>query len=272
MLSLSNRSFWLSAAAVAIVGCSGDPSSRFSNDRNVDASVGSGSGGAGGGGVPPPPPPGTGGSFTVPLPPLDYSDSGAAPDHEPTKPGITHPRCGGGLCTDFPETPIVGEGVPDNAPTLFGDPTQYSAGTLCVQEPQLSTDKAPGAMIPANWVRPRFKFAGQGLDLFEIRIHSPAQKHDLVAYTKKTTWYLPKEIWAGTPGDAGVPPPAGTGAANNGAGTPFTVTIRGINSASPGMPVGIKGDFEVAPVVATGSMVFWTVNSAQVTPESSKLL
>ena len=170
----------------------------------------------------------------MPLPAVDYADSGAAHDDDPTNPGITHPRCGGGLCTDFPETPIVGEGVPDNAPTLFGDPTQYSAGALCVQEPQLSTDKAPGAMIPANWVRPRFKFAGQGMDLFEIRIHSPAQKHDLVAYTKKTTWYLPKEIWAGKPGDAGAPPPAGTGAANNGAGTPFTVTIRGVNSASPG--------------------------------------
>src|SRR4051794_13236036 len=117
MLSLSNRSFWLSAAAVAVVGCSGDPSSRFSNDPNVDASVGSGSGGAGGGGLPPPPPPGAGGSFTVPLPAIDYADSGAPHDDDPTNPGITHPRCGGGVCTDFPATPIVGEGVPDNAPT-----------------------------------------------------------------------------------------------------------------------------------------------------------
>src|SRR4051812_50129412 len=105
MLSLSNRSFWLSAAAVAIVGCSGDPSSRFSNDRNVDASVGSGSGGGGGGGVPPPPPPGTGGSLTGPLPPLDYADRGGGPHDEPTKPGITHPRGGGGVWTDLPQTP-----------------------------------------------------------------------------------------------------------------------------------------------------------------------
>ena len=139
------------------------------------------------------------------------------------------------MCTDFPETPIVGEGVPDNAPTLFGDPTQYSAGALCVQEPQLSTDKAPGAMIPANWVRPRFKFAGQGLNLFEIRIHSPAQKHDLVAYTKKTTWYLPKEIWAGMPGYGGAPPRGDRRGQQRRRNTIYG-DVRGINSASPGMP------------------------------------
>jgi len=34
----------------------------------------------------------------------------------------------------------------------------------------------------------------------------------------------------------------------------------------------VSGDFNIAPVVATGSMVFWTVNSASVTPDSSKLL
>src|SRR5262249_58797889 len=33
-----------------------------------------------------------------------------------------------------------------------------------------------------------------------------------------------------------------------------------------------SGDFNIAPVIATGSMVFWTVNSAAVTPQSSKLL
>jgi hypothetical protein len=67
-------------------------------------------------------------------------------------------------------------------------------------------------------------------------------------------------------------PAAGNGFANNAAGQPVTVTIRGINSSAPGKPVGVTGDFNIAPVVATGSMVFWTVNSASVTPESSKLL
>ncbi|HWA72825.1 MAG TPA: hypothetical protein VG937_10840 [Polyangiaceae bacterium] len=195
------------------------------------------------------------------------------PDDDKGNPAITHPRCGIGTCLDFPDTPLMGDGVPTNAPTLFGDPSNVTAGSLCVIEPQLSTDKSAGTMIPANWVRPRIKFSAGGMDLFEIRIKNKAQKNELVAYTKGTTWYLPKDIWAGkgTPGMNDVTA-AGDGAANNGAGAPFTVTVRGVNSASPGKPVGITGDFNVAPVVASGSMVFWTVNSAQVTPDSSKLL
>ncbi|MFZ5897520.1 MAG: hypothetical protein ACOY0T_41105 [Myxococcota bacterium] len=189
-------------------------------------------------------------------------------DPDPMNPGAVHPTCAPGTCTNFPDKPILGEGVPDNAPTLFGDPTNMTSG-LCVSEPQLSNGSAPGTMIPANWLRPRFRWSGgSNLDLFEIRIHNDAQKNDLVAYTKKTYWYLPKEIWAGT----STMTAAGDGAANNGAGMPFKVTIRGINQASPGTPVGVSGEFEVAPVVASGSMVFWTVNSAVVSATSSRLL
>jgi len=189
-------------------------------------------------------------------------------DPDPTNPKVVHPACAAGTCMNFPDMPLLGDGVPANAPTLFGaDPTKFSSG-LCVLEPQLSSGSTPGTMIPANWLRPRFRFAGTGLDLFEIRIHNASQKNDLVAYTKKTTWYLPKDIWTGM----GASIAAGNGVANNGADYPFTVTIRGINSASPGTPVGVSGDFLVAPVVATGSMVFWTVKSAVVTPTSSRLL
>jgi hypothetical protein len=195
------------------------------------------------------------------------------PDDDPKNASITHPTCGVGTCTDFPAAPIMGDGVPANAATLFGAPSNFTSGSFCLQEPQLSTASTPGMLIPANWLRPRFKFSASGVDLFEIRIHNAAQQNDLVAYTKSTTWYLPKEIWAGmgTPGTNNVPA-SGNGAANNGAGAPFTVTVRGVNSASPGMPVGVTGDFNVAPVVVSGSMVFWTVNSAMVTPDSSKLL
>jgi hypothetical protein len=166
--------------------------------------------------------------------------------------------------------------VPANAPTLFGAADNFTQGALCLLEPQ------PGAMLPANWVRPRFRVAGvpAGIDLLEIRIKSPAEANELVAYTKYAagavapSWYLPKEIWAGTvpAADMAAPRASGYGFANNAAGQPVTVTIRGINSKAPGMPVGIQGDFNIAPVVATGSMVFWTVNSGVVTLESSRLL
>ncbi|MEO7037982.1 MAG: hypothetical protein ABI548_28705 [Polyangiaceae bacterium] len=204
---------------------------------------------------------------------------GVAPDADPGNPNITHPTCGAAACLDFPAAPIMGDGVPANVATLFGDPTNFTPGGLCALEPQLSTATTPGAMLPANWVRPRFRVsAPMGIDTLEIRIHSAAEMHDLVAYTAykpgangaAPSWYLPKEIWTGTL--TAMSPPSGAGLANNAAGQPLTVTIRGINSASPGKPVGIQGDFNIAPVVATGSMVFWTVNSASVTPDSSKLL
>lgn len=210
----------------------------------------------------------------VPMPGMD-SD---IVDPDPSNPNITHPKCGAGTCLDFPADPILGTGVPANVAELFGPADKFTAGGLCALEPQLSGGGKEGAMLPANWVRPRFRVAAPaGIDLLEIRLHSPVEKNDLVVYTtyQATTggapsWYLPKEIWAGAGGD-GVPA-AGNGFANNAAGKPVTVTIRGIKSSAPGMPVGVTGDFNIAPVVATGSMVFWTVNSAAVTPDSSKLL
>ena len=175
------------------------------------------------------------------------------------------PKCGAKTCTDFPAEPIVGAGVPTNAATLFGDPSKFTPGSLCALEPQLSSDGKEGAMMPANWVRPRFRVAAPaGIDLLEIRISSPVEKNDLVAYTTYSqaaggpapSWYLPKEYWSGD--GAADAPAAGNGFANNAAGQPVTVTIRGVNSKAPAMPVGVTGTFNIAPVVATGAMVFWT--------------
>jgi hypothetical protein len=189
---------------------------------------------------------------------------------------VTQPICAMGACTDFPQTPISADtGVPANAATLFGAATNFTAPTaatpLCVLEPQLSAGTTEGAMMPANWVEPRFRVNATGLNLFEIRITSPWEKYPLVVYSTKPEWYMPKSIWSGTLDvDAGLP--SGTGLGNNAAQAPLTVTVRGINTATTGMtPVGVTGDFNIAPVVATGSLVFWTVNSAQVTPTSSQL-
>ncbi|HYP78097.1 MAG TPA: hypothetical protein VER12_19125 [Polyangiaceae bacterium] len=216
--------------------------------------------------------------------PGDVNMNGGGPaDADPSNPNITHPGCTAGMCQDFPAAPIMGEGVPPNAPALFGDPSNMTTGGLCVLEPQLGVGGKPGAMMPANWVRPRFRVAGvpAGIDVLEIRIHSPMEANDLVAYTKYSaaggvapSWYLPKEIWTGAvpAADMANPRASGYGLANNAAGQPLTVTIRGVNSTAPAKPIGIQGEFNIAPVVATGSMVFWTVNSGNVTPDSSKLL
>jgi len=52
---------------------------------------------------------------------------------------------------------------------------------------------------------------------------------------------------------------------------PITVTVRGINSASPGKPSGSRGTFQIAPANAGGKMVYWATKSSDVTPESSLL-
>jgi hypothetical protein len=205
------------------------------------------------------------------------SDSGKEGGSYPPPTGpVAQPICAMGACLDFPSTPInATSGVPANASSLFGAPGNYgppTAGTpLCVLEPQIGSGATPGEMIPANWVRPRFRVNASGLDLFEIRITSPWEQYPLVVYTTQPEWYMTKAIWSGTQDlDAGAP--TGTGLGNNAAGAPLTVTIRGINTSVSGMtPVGVSGDFNIAPVAATGSIAFWTASSPTIAPTSSQL-
>src|SRR5215216_712629 len=87
------------------------------NYENLDrpgATGGAGGGGTGGGtplpegGIIVPPPPGGGGVIT---------------------PGCTT------ACKDFPADPIIGPGVPANAPTLFGSADNFTNSGVCVMEP-----------------------------------------------------------------------------------------------------------------------------------------
>lgn len=167
---------------------------------------------------------------------------------------VVTPSCTSG-CSDFPAEPFYEGAADSSVPTLFGAADNMSAGG-CVLEPQLSTDTVPGALIPANWLRPRFRFEIPG-DVFEIRISSSVEANDLVAYTTEKIWAIPRDVWAT--------------AGQNHAGKTVSVTIRGVTRASGGTPVGVQGDLNIAPVNAGGSMVFWTVRDSNVTPESSKL-
>lgn len=161
-------------------------------------------------------------------------------------------------CTAFPTEPILDEGVSGEPGTLFGAADNFSSPGPCVIEPQLSEGDKPGALLPANWLRPRFKFtAVASADMYEIRLQAASQKNDLVAYTKNTTWVLPSEIWKSM----------GTTALDE----PVTVTIRGVNSASPGTPSGTTGTFTIAPVVAEGKMVYWATTSSETTQTTSWL-
>jgi len=215
-------------ASILVLGCS----TLASNDKTDGPSVQS-DGGAGGGF--------DSGSDD---PPLDLPQPDACAET--------------GDCSDFPAEPILAEDAPDNAPELFGpvDPSNFTGTPPCVAEPQLSDDSNPGAMLPANWLAPRFRFTASG-DLFEIRVASTAQQNDLVVYTTTPEWVLPADIWKV--------------AAENNAGLTFNITIRALDTASPQAQSGVQGDILIAPVNAGGSLVFWAVNDSNVGPESSKL-
>jgi hypothetical protein len=164
--------------------------------------------------------------------------------------------CPGG-CTTFPADPIIDESATDASSAergRFDDPDRFSPAGFCVMEPQLANGSTPGAMLPRNWLRPRFRWEG-GPDgaLYEVRLKSAFERHELRAYTRLRSWTVPKEIWR----------EAGRTLRT------VTVTIRALSRE--GALSGVRGTFQVAPVDASGSLVFWATTSAEVSPTSSKL-
>jgi hypothetical protein len=160
--------------------------------------------------------------------------------------------CGGPLCdpmnpcNDFPANPVYDNGAPSNAGQLFGPAGSGNAsGGPCLVEPQVGDANSPGALYPNNWLRPLFLLTPpSGQDLFEIRLHTAAEVHDLVVYTKSTQWKMPKDMWAAI--------------AARVEGIPITVTVRSVSSNGGTPSTGSSGDFSIAPASAAGAMVYWT--------------
>ncbi len=152
----------------------------------------------------------------------------------------------GGPHDDFPADPVIEGGAPSDSGSLFGDPTSGSAtGGPCLVEPEL------GALIPQNWLRLRVRFVPpSGQNLFEIRLHAENQTNDLVVYTTKTTWTMPKPMWDLLH--------------RHTVDKPITVTVRGAKlsgGALAGPPaLGAKGDVVIAPAIADGAIVYWTTS------------
>jgi hypothetical protein len=164
-----------------------------------------------------------------------------------------------GTASDFPEQPILEDGVPADAPELFAAATDTLTSPLCVLEPQLSSGSVPGAMFPSNWLRPRFRLAAADFDLYEIRLHSAAERNDLVVYTTEKSWYLPKSIWQGQGSNIGLGRAA--------AGSEISVTVRALNSNAPETAARVSGSFNVAPAVASGSILFPVTTTFTFTPD-----
>jgi len=99
---------------------------------------------------------------------------------------------------------------------------------LCVSEP------ASGTLFPAGWTRPRFAFAGAGPA--KVVLSTPRMRHELTIYSATVPVLLPKEAWQAlslSVYDEDIT---------------FTVTSGGATAT---------GTFQIVPVAAGGSMVFW---------------
>jgi hypothetical protein len=140
---------------------------------------------------------------------------------------VTPPACTS-MCTDFPADPIFDMGVPSNAADSFQG---AASGTgPCVLEPP------DGALFPNNWTRPRVHVKGTA-SLYKITMHTAKEVHDLVVYTNKDTWIMPKAMWKGLAASVWE--------------DDITVTVR---AAGGGETIG---KFQIAPVSAGGSVVYW---------------
>ena len=153
---------------------------------------------------------------------------------------------------DFPAAPIIdgpdggGAGTaPTNAATLFSGATAADGGAdaPCLVQSEV------GSLLPKNWLRPRFGWqAGGGENLFELRVHADNQVNDLVVYTTSTEWTMPSTMW--------------TALAQDSAGVPMTVSVRGAvfaGGAITALTQGSSGPFGIAPVDAPGAIVYWQI-------------
>ena len=147
--------------------------------------------------------------------------------------GTMQPEPCVGLCNDFPKEPIFDLGVSSDVAGRFGLPS--TASPPCVTEPE------DGALFPNNWLRPRVRVPGS-TDVLKITVHADKQANDLVAYTNGESWALPKDVWRKL--------------ANHVVEEDITVTVQ----TPAGGSTSVK--FQVAPVGAVGSMVFWAANPA----------
>lgn len=166
-------------------------------------------------------------------------------------------------CQDFPAQPLfdktAGSTPPADAAHFFGKPDAFSGPGPCVLEPQLSVGNQPGALFPRNWLRPRFRWQTAGSEtLWEIRLTAAAERNPLVAYTTRTTWAVPRDIWKAL--------------AANVVDAPITVTIRGVNPSAATQVSGTRGTFTIAPVEVRGKLVYWATTSSEVKPDTSKLV
>jgi hypothetical protein len=154
----------------------------------------------------------------------------------------------GAICSDFSPSPVIAGSASSNAPSKFAG--TGTAAAPCITEPE------DGALYPNNWLRPRVKVSAPGATLLEIRFHAPMESNDLVVYTADDNWALDKETW--------------TNLAAHVVDMPIQVTVRTYGPS--GLSAASSASFMVAPVSATGQMVYWALRGFDATNPSNTQL
>jgi hypothetical protein len=152
--------------------------------------------------------------------------------------GPPPPTCSG-PCDDFGGGPFGPDGtsgsVPSGAARIFVNSGSGSGGP-CLFEPQ------DGTLFPNNWLRPRFSWTATG-DLYELHVTVANQADDLVVYTDQTSWTMPAAMWRALAIDS----------------QDMAISATISSSSHGGAPAnGSTNVFSIAPVSASGNLVYWS--------------
>ena len=186
-------------------------------------------------------------------------DGGMPPGADLSEPpaDLSQPQTAGWNVKDNTVVDNTGGGslLPDTIKELFQAATQSDAQGPCLVEPE------SGAMMPSNWMRPRFRVSPvASQNVFELRVHTEgtSASGDLLVYTAATTWTMPSDLWT-------------SARLSSLYGKRITITVRGavLDLSDPRHPTlnslvypGDVSTFSIAPkgVVADGTISFWSGN------------
>lgn len=159
-----------------------------------------------------------------------------------------------GPYSDFPAVPFIDNSgpvaIPSNIGDLFGAAESgATSGGPCLIDPEV------GSLVPKNWLRLRFHWSAPSpQNVFQIRLHADNQVNDLVTYTTATQWTMPLALW--------------NQLAAHSNDRRITISVRGAELAGSALKgslaVGTTGDITIAPVDASGTIVYWTTSGGTV--------
>ncbi len=147
---------------------------------------------------------------------------------------------------DFPEEPIIDDGLPDDIADLFEGAVGSDTGGPCLAEPTLE------AMVPRNWTPLYFEWQPPAeQNVFELRLSVENQVNDLVVYTTASSFAMSAQMWMWLSAHS--------------AGLDVELSLRGATleggALTAGPLLGASGAIHLAPVDAPGSVVYWAASS-----------